>query len=148
MKWVTLLLQLVSFRSSLLESKAMIENAKAAAERGKRAAMFSGVFLLAVVYFLVGSILAVVELGLQVDRGEFIRVSGLLGAALFLVFVSALIVGIAVFFFGGAKAAPPPPAPRAEPDLKAALEGVLVNFLSQMAGKLKAGRRHRGSDET
>ena len=85
MKWITLLLQLVSFRSSLLESKVMIENAKAAAEKGKRAAMFSGVFLLAVVYFLVGSILVVVELGLQADRGEFIRLSGMLSASLFLI---------------------------------------------------------------
>jgi hypothetical protein len=146
MRWITLLLQLVSFRSSLLESKAMIENAKAAAEKGKRAAMFSGVFLLAVVYFLVGSILTVVELGLQADRGEFIRLSGLLGASLFLILVSALIVGAAVFFFGGVKSAPPPP-PRAEPDLKAALEGVLVTFLSQMAGKLREGRAPRGHDE-
>jgi len=145
MRWITLLLQLVSFRSSLLESKVMIENAKAAAEKGKRAAMFSGVFLLAVVYFLVGSILTVVELGLQADRGEFIRLSGLLGASLFLILVSALIVGAAVFFFGGVKSAPPPL--RAEPDLKAALEGVLVTFLSQMASKLKEGRAPRGHDE-
>jgi hypothetical protein len=145
MRWITLLLQLVSFRSSLLESKAMIENAKAAAEKGKRAAMFSGVFLLAVVYFLVGSILTVVELGLQADRGEFVRLSGLLSASLFLILVSALIVGAAVFFFGGVKSAAPPP--RAEPDLKAALEGVLVTFLSQMASKLKEGRAPRGHDE-
>lgn len=143
MKWITLLLQLVSFRSSLIESRAMIENAKAAAEKGKRAAMFSGVFLLALVYFLVGSILAIVELGLQVDRGEFLRLSGLLGASLFLIALSVGIVGLGALVFGGAKAPPPAPSPPAPTDLKGALEGLLVGFLSQMAGKLKDNRQDR-----
>ena len=91
MKWVTLLLQLVSFRSSLLESRALLENARAAAEKGKRAALFSAFFLLALVYFLVGSILTIVELGLQYDRGLGFRFTGLLLASLALILIAALI---------------------------------------------------------
>ena len=147
MKWITLLLQLVSFRSSLVESRAMIENAKAAAEKGKRAAMFSGVFLLALIYFLVGSILLVIELGLQIDRGEFFRFSGLLGSSLVLLLISGLIVGVGALLFGGNKATLPPP-PRETNEVKAALEGLAISFLSQMANKLKDGGRKGGRDES
>jgi hypothetical protein len=137
MKWIALLLQLVSFRSSLLESRALLDNARAAAEKGKRAALFSAFFLLALVYFLVGSILAIVELGLQVDRaGEFYW-SGLLCAALILVLISALILGIGALAARSEKKAPPPEPPRREGDIKALLEDFLVTFLTQMAGKLK-----------
>lgn len=146
MKWIALLLQLASFRSSLMESKVMIENAKAAAEKGKRAAMFSGVFLLALVYFLVGSILAVIELGLQVDRGQFFQFSGLFGACLILILIAAAIIGIGALAFGGAKPIQETP-PREEPDLKSALEGVLVTFLTRFAAKLNEGGKKKGSDE-
>jgi hypothetical protein len=137
MKWIALLLQLVSYRSSLLESRALLDNARAAAEKGKRAALFSAFFLLALVYFLVGSILAVVELGLQVDRGNGFYWSGLLCASLALILLAALIVAIGALASSSGKAAPPPEPPRREGDLKALLEDFMVTFLTQLAGKLK-----------
>lgn len=137
MKWIALVLQLVSFRSSLLESRALLDNARAAAEKGKRAALFSAFFLLALVYFLVGSILAIVELGLQVDRGNGLYWSGLLCASLVLILIAALIVGVGALASSSGKSAPPPEPPRKEGDLKALLEDLMVTFLTQLAGKLK-----------
>lgn len=137
MKWIALLLQLVSFRSSLLESRAMLDNARAAAEKGKRAALFSAFFLLALVYFLVGSILAIVELGLQVDRGNGFYWSGLLCASLVLILLAAMIVGIGVLASRSNKAPHPPEPPRPQGDMKALLEDFMVTFLTQLAGKLK-----------
>lgn len=147
MKWIALLLQLVSFRSSLLESRAMVENARAVAEKGKRAVVFSGFFLLALVYFLVGSVLAIIDLGLQVEKGEFFRFSGLLGSSVALMLLAALIVGIGVLVSGSGRAAPapaPPPRPAAAPDVKALLEEFALTFLTRMATRLK---EKRGSDE-
>jgi hypothetical protein len=135
MKWIALLLQLVSFRSSLLESRALLENARSVAEKGKRAALFSAFFLLALVYFLVGSILAVVEIGLQVDRGLGLHFSGLLGASLALMLIAGLIVGAGALA-SSARKAPPEPSPR-EPDIRTMLEELLVTFLSQLTSKLK-----------
>lgn len=137
MKWIALILQLVSYRSSLLESRALLDNARAAAEKGKRAALFSAFFLLALVYFLVGSILAIVELGLQVDRGNGFYWSGLLCASLVLILLAALIVGIGALASSSGKSAPPPEPPRREADLRGLLEDFMVTFLTQLAGKLK-----------
>lgn len=137
MKWIALIMQLISYRSSLLESRALLDNARAAAEKGKRAALFSAFFLLALVYFLVGSILAIVELGLQVDRGNGFYWSGLLCASLALIALAALIVGIGALASGAGKSAPPPPPPRREGDVKALFEDFLATFLTQLAGKLK-----------
>lgn len=137
MKWVTLLLQLISYRSSLLESRALLDNARAAAEKGKRAALFSAFFLLALVYFLVGSILAVVELGLQVDRGGGFYWSGLLCSSLALIAIAAAIVGAGALASRSGKPAPHPEPPRREGDIKALFEDFVATFLVQLASKLK-----------
>lgn len=137
MKWIALLLQLISYRSSLLESRALLDNARAAAEKGKRAALFSAFFLLALVYFLVGSILSIVELGLQMDRGQGFYWSGLLISSLALIALAALIVAIGALASSSGKSAPPPEPPRREGDIKALLEDFMLTFLTQLAGKLK-----------
>jgi hypothetical protein len=139
MKWITLLLQLVTFRSSLLESRALVENAKAVAEKGRRAALFSGFCLLAAVYFLAGTILAVVELGLQAENGEALHWSGLLGSSLALVILAVLVVAGAYLAFRSPKA-PPPPPPKPESEVKAALENFVLTFLAKLADKLKDGK--------
>lgn len=146
MKWIALIMQLISYRSSLLESRALLDNARAAAEKGKRAALFSAFFLLALVYFLVGSILAIVELGLQVDRGNGLYWSGLLCASLALIAIAALILGIGALASSAGKSAPPPPPPRRDSDVRELLEEFLASFLTQLAGKLK-DRPYAGKDK-
>ncbi len=135
MKWIALFLQLISFRSSLLESRALLDNAKAVAEKGKRAAIFSGFVLMALVYFLVGSILAVVELGLQVDRGASFHLSGLLGAALVLLLVGGVIVGVG--FLSSREGTKEPPPPAKEKDVKDLLQAFALSFLAQLTEKLQ-----------
>lgn len=136
MKWVTLVLQLLSVRNSFFESRAMIDGARAAAERGKRAALFSVACLVAAIYFLVGSILFVLELCLQADRGEFLRLSGLLGGSIVLMVVSALIVGAGALAFGAPKD-PPAAPPRPEGDIRGLAEELVATFLGRMIDRLK-----------
>lgn len=140
MNWVSLLLQLVSFRKSIIESRVMIENAKAAAERGKRAALFGTSCLLAAVFFLAGVITAILELGLQVDRGEFFRFSGLLGSATAFLVLAALVVLAASMAFRGPRAVeeeeiPPPPMMSPEAELKRLGAQLILRFLSKLKEK-------------
>ena len=99
--------------------------------------MFSAFFLLALVYFLVGSILTIVELGLQYDRGLGFRFTGLLLASLALILIAALIVGVGALVSSEGKPAPPPEPPRRESDLRSLLEEFAASFLTQLAQKLK-----------
>jgi hypothetical protein len=138
MKWITLLVQLLSLRSRFFESSAMMENAMAAAERGKKAAVFSGFILLALVYFLVGSILCVVELGLQFDREGSFSITGLLVASFFFLFLAGIIVGIGALVTSNTHVQPPK---ETHSDLKVALEEVAVSFLKQLSGKLKEEKK-------
>lgn len=135
MRWLTLALQLISFRSRILESQVMIENAKAAAEKGKRAAIFSGFLLLALVYFIVGSILAIVEVGLQIDRGVGLGFTGLLGSALFLIFVAVCLAAIGAIVSANPKQEEP--APQRATDPGTIVEEILVTFLTRFSEKLK-----------
>lgn len=139
MRWITLLLQVISFRSSLLESKALLENAKAAAEKGKRAAAFSGMALGASIYFFVGTVLAIIELGLQVDRGQGIHFSGLLGAALALIVLAALILFGASFILKSGEKEKEEPRETTFSDgrLKGAIEEFLLTFITQSTEKMR-----------
>ncbi len=134
MKWATLLLQLLSLRSTFFETNGMVESARAAAEKGKRAAVFSGFAIFALFYFLAGTILLVVELGLQWDQAGRWYFSGLLFSSFFLLFLSVSILAIGALV-ASKDSAPPPPEPAS--DLKKALEEVAVSFLKQLSKKLK-----------
>lgn len=93
MKWLTLALQFLSLRTSLIESQSIIENARMAAEKGKKAALFSALAFLAVVYFIIGSCVIVIELGSQWDlKGQF-NISGMIFAGAFFVFLAVLLLG-------------------------------------------------------
>jgi hypothetical protein len=136
MKWVTLLLQLASLRTSFLESSAMMESARAAAEKGKRAAVFSGFVFFAMVYFLTGSIVLIIELGSQWDRAGRLFFSGIVFASFFCFFLAASLVGIGALVTAKERLAP---EPEKASDLKVALEEVAVGFLKQLAKKMKEG---------
>ncbi len=134
MKWVSLILQLASLRTSFLESSAMMESAKAAAEKGKRAAVFSGFVFFAVVYFLAGSIVLIVELGSQWDREGRLFFSGVVFSSFFCFFLAACFVGVGALVTAKETLAPEPERPS---ELKVALEEVAVGFLKQLSKKMK-----------
>lgn len=96
MNWLSLGLQLISMRRNFIQSREVIENARAAAEKaaekGKRAAVFGGFCAVAAIFFVTGIIVLIIELGLQADRGEFLRFSGLVGSSLAFFVLSVLLV--------------------------------------------------------
>jgi hypothetical protein len=141
MKWITLLLQLASFRNNLLESRVVMQNARAAAEKGKRAALFGASCMAAGIFGIAGIIIGAVELGLQGDRGEFFRFSGLLGSALGLIVFCLLIISVAALLLSGDREPPPPPEPPRS-DLQAMLETAAMTFLKRIL-EPEAGRGPR-----
>lgn len=136
MNWISIILQLVSFRKSMVESRVMIENAKAAAGSAKRAVLFGICCLLAVILFLAGLITGVIELGLQIDRGAFFSFSGLLGSALVFIFLGMMVIAAAALAFRAPAEPeiPPPPPESPEAELKRVGEQILLRFLQKLAG--------------
>lgn len=118
-----------------------MEGARAAAERaaekGKRAALFAAFCAVAAIFFVTGIIVLVIELGLQADRGEFLRFSGLVGSSLaFFVLAVALVVA-GLFATREAKEqsvayVPPAPVITPEEELRRMGSLVLSRFLSRM----------------
>jgi hypothetical protein len=143
MKWIILFLQLFSLRS---ESRTVIENAKAAAEKARRAALFSLYGIFAACYFLAGTILGAVEIGLQVERGEALRLSGLLCSSLALL-LAALVILLAGLLFTRSSRSPSPPPPEPHGELTSAWETFLVAFLGKLAEKLKEPSEAREKGE-
>ena len=131
MRWVQLFLQLLSLRQGFLDTRAVTETAHAMAARGKRFAGALVAFALAGLFFFSGFMLAVVELGLQIDRGIAPAYSGLMVS-------STLLLGICVCFallgmlLNRKPPAPPAPPPPPVSPLRGLLEEFLVSFLSQL----------------
>jgi len=136
MNWISLLLQLMTLRKGIHESRSMVEAARDYAERGKRTVTSFLFGFLAVLFFFSGLLVAVIDLGLQIDRDAGIHYSGLMISATIFVFFGLLNLLIAWLLANtnASSLAPPPREPenlRAE-RLKNVLEEFLVRFLSQL----------------
>jgi hypothetical protein len=136
-----MILQVLSLRKSMHESHALIEAAHAMAERAKRFLIsFLGVFFAAIFLFS-GFLVAVIELGLQIDRDGHISFSGLMISATIL-FAFGFV--LTLFSLLLAVAHPPPPKkpverePSREDKIKELIEEFLVVFLTQLATKRNA----------
>lgn len=97
MKWIPLLLQLVLFRKNWLESQTMVETAQAMAEKSKRVAILLVGLFFSSIFLIAGIVVAVLELGTQIDRGNGIHYSGIMISATILLFLGLAIVAFAVF---------------------------------------------------
>lgn len=98
-----------------------------AAEKGVQVAIASLGVLVAAGFFFAGCLLAVIEMGLQIDRKEFYNYSGLMISATTLValgFISALASYLSV-----RESEPPPPPPPPKSELISLLESVAVTFI-------------------
>jgi|GEM_PF-4648976 len=140
MKWVTLFLQLLSLRKNFLDSQAVIDSAHAMAARGKRYAVSFAALALAGLFLFTSFVLAVIELGLQIDRGE-LAYSGLMVSATILFAISALFA-FGSFLLSRSYVPPPPPPPPPNP-LKDLVEEFLVSFLSQLKPRPPSGTEPR-----
>lgn len=107
MKWITLLLQLALFRKNWMESQSMMEAGAAMAEKSKRVAVILVSLFFSSIFLIAGIVVAVLELGAQIDRGNGIHYSGIMISATILLGLGAGIVALAVF-------CGPKPQPRAE----------------------------------
>lgn len=135
MHWLTLLLQLINLRKSFHQTNAAIETAKQVAEKGKRAFLFAMALAMSTLFFFSGLLVAVIELGLQLERKD-VHFSGLMISSSVLVAIGLLILGIGAWLSrAAAKPAEPLPPPRSpgEDRIKELLEVFLVSFLSKIA---------------
>lgn len=147
MNWISLILQLFALRRSLHDSQSMVEAARQYAERGKRAVAATLVAGLAGLFLFSGILVAVIEAGLEIDRGGGIRYSGLMVSATILAGIGLVILLWAWQL--GRSSPPPPPPPRAPESprterIKDLLEEFAVSFLQQL---LKPSDRKPGSSE-
>jgi hypothetical protein len=136
MKWLTLVLQLLSLKRSFADSASLAERAGELAARGRLFAVSFLMLALCALFLFSGILLALVELGLQIDRGE-IAYSGLMISSTILLAFS-FVFGLVSFLLGrsGASAPkPPPPDPRAE-RIKILLEELVVSFLTKLNSKV------------
>jgi hypothetical protein len=133
MNWISLLLQVMTLRRSLNESRSMVDSARDFADRGKRTVTSVLLMLLGALFLFSSLLIAVIELGLEIDRGA-ISYSGLMVSATILLVIAGFFVlaGWLVGRVPPAPAAPPPSSPRAE-RLKDVLEEFLVGFVTNLS---------------
>ena len=134
MNWISLLLQLLTLRRSLNESRSMVDTAREHLDRGKRTLTSVLLMMLGSLFLFSSLLIAVIELGLEIDRGQGIQYSGLMISATILFVIAGSFV-LAGWLVGRSQPAPPPPppsSPRAE-RLKDVLEEFLVGFVSNLS---------------
>lgn len=123
-----------------------------AAEKGRRMAMAGAFFTVAGAFTFSGLLLAIIDLGLQIDRGNGVGYSGLMFSATIMIFI-ALVGGFVGWFVGrepagaaaaaaneamGVSADGTPARPRNE--LRDILEELATMFLRDFLEKQKAQR--------
>lgn len=146
MTWISLLLQLLTLRRSMNEGQALLASAKSIAEASRRALVAALVLAVAALFFFSGLLVAVVELGLQIDRAGALSYSGLMVSATILNGVGLLLV-FASWLLGREPTPPPAPPPSAgENRVKDLLEEFAVGFLTELIAKRKPeGERQAGN---
>lgn len=148
MRWIVLAFQLFASHRSLVESRAFLEKAKDAAEKSKKMAFFSFSFLLALIYFITGTIVAVISLGLQLDDGNGLHWNGLMWAATALVIFALMIVGagaVVLKFPKDDEEEAPKKGPQVKDlqELKVVAEQLAVTFLTQLTKNLTESNQVR-----
>lgn len=137
MNWISLLLQLLALRKTAHHSSAMLDAAKNMAERGKRTFVSVMVLVMSGLFFFSALLVAVIDLGLQIDRDGALSYSGLMISATILLVIGLLLVVVSMLV-NRASAPPPPPPPRSserEEKIKELLENFLIGFLTKMTAK-------------
>jgi hypothetical protein len=147
MGWISLFLQLLSFRRSFQESSSVVEALHGAAEKAKRFSIALVGFLFGALFLLSSFFLAVIELGLQIDRGIFPAFSGLMISASILGFVGIVLVLFAAFYLSQETVTKEPPKPpRSEDRVKQALEEFAIVFIQRLSRGLDPEKTKKESE--
>lgn len=114
-----------------------------AAVTGRRVAIAGAFISLAALFFFCGTLLAIIELGLQVDRGNGISFSGLMLSSTILVFIGLIFLFVSWITSRQQYQAPPPPPPAPESvfhksELFTLLDQIAVTFLKEFLESHKA----------
>jgi hypothetical protein len=147
MGWLSLVLQLLSLRKSMQESQSMIEHARHFAERGKRTLLSIVAYALAGLFFFSGLLVAVIDMGLKLEKSGQVAYSGLMISATVLVAIGLLSVGGGILL--GRSKAPEEPVhePSARADrIKDLLEDFLVGFLTNLSLPKAEGKRKKSEE--
>lgn len=122
-----------------------------AAEKGRRVAT-AGVFvLLAVGFFFSALLIGLIDLGLQIDRGNGVSYSGLMISTTILVILALVSLFVSWIVSREPSVAAEPPPRRAAPsdDLRQALEEVAVMFIREFKDRHEHSsrqKREQGND--
>jgi hypothetical protein len=138
MNWISLIFQMVALRKSLSESHTLVESAKNMAEKGKRAVAAMLVIAFGGLFLFSGLLVAVIDLGLQIDKHEGFSLSGLQISGLILDGFGLSLVAASLLISRMGQTAAEPPRGKASPReerIKDILEEFLVSFLSRLVGK-------------
>lgn len=113
-----------------------------AAEKGRRMAITGVCFAIAGLFFFSGLMIAIIDLGLQIDRGAGLSFSGLMVSA-FITILAGLLCVFSGWLSGREPreiAPPPPPPPRPANELKDLLEELAVLFLRDFTQSQREAR--------
>lgn len=122
-----------------------------AAETGRRMAMAGVFFALAGVFIFAAILVAVIELGLQIDRDSGLGYSGLMVSAtlFFVIGIFASLIGWLVGHAPKAEpTAPPAPPPSSAGELRPLLEAVAVSLLKEFLESRKEKSSHASTETT
>jgi hypothetical protein len=136
---ISLLMQAFFDHQTREQGERFREAGMRAAEKGRRMALAGVFFALAGAFFFSGLMVALIDLGLQIDRGNGVSYSGLMLSATLIV-VFGLMSVFAGWLCGrdpvaevALRMAPPPPPPQSE--LRLLLEQIAVIFLKEFMTK-------------
>lgn len=138
MNWISLLIQIFALRKTANESHALIDAAKAMAERGKRTFVSFLVLALSALFFFSALLVAIIDLGLQIDKNGFLSYSGLMISATILSVIGLLLVMLSLLVARMEPVTVERVQPRSsarEDRIKDLLEGFLVSFLNRLGSK-------------
>lgn len=134
MHWISLLFQFINLRKNLDESKAILEAAKAIAEKAKRY-LITFVGLIFAVFFLITSlVLAIIEIGLQIDSQSFLHFSGLMISSTILAGIGICVLLISLLLGQATNAVLPQEKHHPKEDqIKELLEEFIITFLTKLS---------------
>ncbi|MGZ3710374.1 MAG: hypothetical protein ACXVBE_01405, partial [Bdellovibrionota bacterium] len=121
------------FRKNWLESQSMMEAGAAMAEKSKRVAILLVGLFFSSIFLIAGIVVAVLELGTQIDRGNGIHYSGIMISATILLALGGTIVALSVFC--GPKVPEKVERPQGQDRIKDLAEECISVFLSHLNNK-------------
>lgn len=141
-----LLVQAFFNHQTQVQTQNLREAGLRAAEKGRRFAVAGAFMLTAGVFLFSGLIMALIEMGLQIDRGQGVGYSGLMISATILAGMGLFCIFLGWVLSREAEAATPAhsePATAARSELRESLESIAVLLINEYRESRKTARNER-----